>query len=54
MYRLTIPEIRDLRAGFRVERQLQRDAQNGVDASDRERLAEFDEWREEQAEAPPS
>lgn len=41
MYGLTFPELRALRAGYRVEQQLQEDAQNGVDQSDRANLAQF-------------
>lgn len=43
MYSLMFPELRTLRAGYEVERELQEDAQKGVSQSDRAGLQEFNE-----------
>lgn len=43
LYRLTVPEMRMLYAGFRVHQRQMSDAQAGVDSEDRSRLAAFDE-----------
>jgi len=41
MYGLLFPELRILRAGYMVERQLQEDAEKGFDQSDRADLRRF-------------
>jgi hypothetical protein len=42
-YRLAVPEMRTLRAGWAVQQREQQDRQNGVDPGDRSRLQQFNE-----------
>lgn len=53
-YRLTLPEIRVLQAGWQAEQRVREDQQNGISSEDRQQFDEFDQQLQNDEWVPPA